>query len=699
MITAIIGSSIVLIILIIVVAIIFKQLSTIKHDYNSKLKTVVNQVNESILYEQEYDKQLKSEIDDINQKDIWNVKMNKDKSVDIINTVNSETIIANKLNLTGNATTTGSIDAGNLTVSGQGVATQPWVNATSKPQWKNIQGAPNIKTSGDDVNIATNVLNANGSAAHPGSVVVGKNQTTQDMWGFNYGIHSLNPHLNQWSHFPWADGKNYIRGNLRVDGVVDMPKGIQVTNSDPGPMIEKVYGGNPGDRYGVGQFDPGVGNMRLYTARTHGPATASLSIAEKNGGFTDVMTVDHKDGEQATVNGRFVVKRGNGDWNWMRIQGNHGDNAYMGSDGTNRGIWADGARDFTIFNQGNPGLTVKQDGSVKATKSFCIGNTCITELDLQGLLQAKSTESALLANSEMTKPMRDGLAFRIFYGYFNDDISHFKRAEIGYGQGIAPNVSDISSGTHNIVQIDGPIHDHSIEWTGLFKARVSGVHTFWISSDDASYVWIGQYASTGYTTGNAIINNGGGHGMVERSATINMVKDEFYPIRIQYGEGGGGHNCAFSFQQPGGQRNYVGNGYYFNNFTWRKGRYIKLQGNRQDCMNIAEVRVFDHAGNNVSQGKPVSHSSGYQGDMFPASILVNGNTNDFAHSSCGDVPWMIIDLQALTEITQISVYNRADCCQSRTAGTVVQILDTDKTTVLFTSKPLTADMLQNIFPS
>ena len=59
---------------------------------------------------------------------------------------------------------------------------------------------------------------ANGSAAHRGAVVVGNPETASDMWNFNYGLHSYNPNVNAWSHFPWKDGKNYIRGDLQVDG-------------------------------------------------------------------------------------------------------------------------------------------------------------------------------------------------------------------------------------------------------------------------------------------------------------------------------------------------------------------------------------------------------------------------------------------------------------------------------------------------
>jgi hypothetical protein len=63
------------------------------------------------------------------------------------------------------------------------------------------------------------------------------------------------------------------------------------------------------------------------------------------------------------------VARGDGNWNWIRVQGNHGDNLYMGSDGGNRGIWADGNRDLNLYNKGINALSVKQNGDVSLNRS------------------------------------------------------------------------------------------------------------------------------------------------------------------------------------------------------------------------------------------------------------------------------------------------------------------------------------------
>ena len=218
---------------------------------------------------------------------------------------------------------------------------------------------------------------ADGSASHSGSLVIGAPGTAAD-YGWVSGsypsggsLNIYNRHAGNWTHFPWVDGKNYIRNGTQVDG-------------------------------------------------------------------------------------SFTVAKGNGDWNWVRVAGNHADNLYLGSDGTNRGVWADGDRDFSIYNQGNRALTVKTDGSVQTTGNttrltgdfhsttcdgrmnltsgetmyllpkdgvvvgkewggngklsvegtarvagkFCIGSTCIRESDLKTLLHNVGDEAELAAQLE-----------------------------------------------------------------------------------------------------------------------------------------------------------------------------------------------------------------------------------------------------------------------------------------------------------
>lgn len=122
------------------------------------------------------------------------------------------------------------------------------------------------------------------------------------------------------------------------------------------------------------------------------------------------------------------------------------------------------------------------------------------------------------------------------------------------------------------------------------------------------------------------------------------------------------------------------------------GRYIKLQYNRVECLNLAEIRVFSKKGgpNIITRSTPVTKSSGYQGDMFPGKNFVDGDTGqtyNFVHTSCGDVPWVQVDLGSMINIYKVVVFNRVDCCQSRVLGTNLQIMN-DQNEMIYASNPI-----------
>ena len=90
----------------------------------------------------------------------------------------------------------------------------------------------------------------------------------------------------------------------------------------------------------------------------------------------------------------------------------------------------------------------------------------------------------------------------------------------------------------------------SCQWLGYFKPTTTETYTFYLSSDDGSYLWIGSNALSGFTTANANINNGGAHGTQEVSGSVSLTAGVFYPIRIQFGEIGGGDVMTFSHSTP-----------------------------------------------------------------------------------------------------------------------------------------------------
>lgn len=140
-----------------------------------------------------------------------------------------------------------------------------------------------------------------------------------------------------------------------------------------------------------------------------------------------------------------------------------------------------------------------------------------------------------------------GLYKRTYAGYHNETPSFFATATpTTYGANPATSVQTTiisEPGTD-----DGS--NFSVQWLGYFKPTTTETYTLYIASDDGSYLWIGANALSGFTTANANINNGGAHGSVEVSTTISLTAGTYYPIRMQFGEIGGGDVFAFNYSTP-----------------------------------------------------------------------------------------------------------------------------------------------------
>ena len=140
-----------------------------------------------------------------------------------------------------------------------------------------------------------------------------------------------------------------------------------------------------------------------------------------------------------------------------------------------------------------------------------------------------------------------GLFNTTFSGYFADNVSFFATATpTTFGTNPATSVQT----TAITEAASGDGSNFSCQWLGYFLPSTTETYTFFTSSDDASYVWIGSNAITGFTTANAIVNNGGAHGNQERSGTISLTSGVYYPIRIQFGEASGGDVMTFNYSTP-----------------------------------------------------------------------------------------------------------------------------------------------------
>ena len=97
---------------------------------------------------------------------------------------------------------------------------------------------------------------------------------------------------------------------------------------------------------------------------------------------------------------------------------------------------------------------------------------------------------------------------------------------------------------------------YSLQWTGFFIAPATGNYNFYTISDDCSFLWLGENAKHGmFNRSNALVDNGGAHGAmsVPSNVSVALVAGQYYPIRIQFGEAGGGESCMVFYSNDAGQ--------------------------------------------------------------------------------------------------------------------------------------------------
>lgn len=155
-----------------------------------------------------------------------------------------------------------------------------------------------------------------------------------------------------------------------------------------------------------------------------------------------------------------------------------------------------------------------------------------------------------------------GLSFKIYKdGYFADDVTYDNgKTPTNSGSGIT-NFTDISGATNGVIRVNGD-ENYTVVWTGTLLSNFTGDWTFGLDSDDASYMWIGANATSGYTTANATINNGGTHGMTLKTATIPLTSGQSYPIRIIFGEQNGGDDCKLYYSNASVTKSYIFSGIF-----------------------------------------------------------------------------------------------------------------------------------------
>jgi hypothetical protein len=113
----------------------------------------------------------------------------------------------------------------------------------------------------------------------------------------------------------------------------------------------------------------------------------------------------------------------------------------------------------------------------------------------------------------------------------------------------------VSFGSQN----DPTEENYTFEWVGYFKAPSSGNFNFYINSDDDVFFWIGTNAlGTANTELNAHMGVTGGSS-TKNTNSVTLVADQYYPVRIQFGEYTGAENCQLFYAKVGDATAVSGN--------------------------------------------------------------------------------------------------------------------------------------------
>ena len=113
----------------------------------------------------------------------------------------------------------------------------------------------------------------------------------------------------------------------------------------------------------------------------------------------------------------------------------------------------------------------------------------------------------------------------------------------------------------------------------------------------------------------------------------------------------------------------------------KSARYVRVQGTRQDHVNVSEIIVVDDKGKNVALGKPVTASS-VQDDVLPGNATSGlGRANFAITSNESESEFLEVDLGDEAMIQKVIILNRSSCCKERIKGCHIALSDKEKTEV------------------
>ncbi|WP_139924860.1 PA14 domain-containing protein [Hymenobacter sp. DG01] len=184
-------------------------------------------------------------------------------------------------------------------------------------------------------------------------------------------------------------------------------------------------------------------------------------------------------------------------------------------------------------------------------------------LTLLGIVGGQAQAQSCSGSNPGGQPAGNGLYAEYFGGYFADDVGFFadntnppqlSRVENQVNFPTSASFGDlrpISEGTADDAD------RFSLRLRGSLNIATAGTYTFYLTSDDASYLWLDGAARTvSPDPAAALINNGGTHQPVTRTATLTLSAG-YHSVQLLYGDDCCNNTLVWEYEGPGVARQVV----------------------------------------------------------------------------------------------------------------------------------------------
>jgi RHS repeat-associated protein len=312
--------------------------------------------------------------------------------------------------------------------------------------------------------------------------------------------------------------------------VADLYSGLQIIDiSNPAaPTFKGIYY-TPGDAYDV-QI---VGNYAYVADGTGGLQIIDVSDFTNPSISTVTLAVSPTSvNEDGTANMVYTFTRSGVTTNALTVNYTVGGTATFNTDYTQTGAasftstsgtvtFAAGSSTATVTIDPTTDTTVEPDETVALTLATGTGYTV-------------GTPNA--ATGTIFDLLSQGLKGQYYNGYFDDNLGFFSQNPSLLTR-IDTNVNFLDNSTSwnlNTISQLADLETFSAQWNGYINIPVTGNYTFYLNSDDASYLFLDS-ATLAPTPTNATINNGGLHDEKEVSKTVNLTAG-LHDILLVFGE-------------------------------------------------------------------------------------------------------------------------------------------------------------------